>query len=59
MTSAAEITAIRQKLGYTRADLAEALGLGRHRYETVYRWELGKNAPSPAVMLAIRGLVKK
>jgi DNA-binding transcriptional regulator YiaG len=44
----AEVRAARLLLGLTQGDLAAALGLGHHRWDTVQKWELGTRRPSAA-----------
>lgn len=53
-----EIREIRTRLGMTYRQLAAALGLpGRRALNTVYRWERGLKAPSPASVEAMRRLL--
>jgi len=53
MTSAQQISFIRDTFGLTQKELAKALNVGPH---TVGRWETGRNEPTGLQSEVIRGL---
>lgn len=48
------VKALRKKLGWTRQELATKMGIS---LETVERWELGKNQPSPMARKLLKLLI--
>ncbi len=52
--TAAEFKQARQTLGYNPAEMAAALGLGKHGARTIYRIEAGANVSGPMRLAVAR-----
>lgn len=57
MTST-DLRAARKALGYTQHEMAEALRMGKHGWQTISKWENGKSAIPGPVQIAVQCLVE-